>query len=74
MAKVGSFLSSKYNTAVDSSTSHIAEMMIQGTEMGVTKLLQKLNSISDCSNKYRKFAQELIDYETKSVEDLKAFL
>ena len=73
-AKIPAYASINMNMMMDNSDSHAAEMMIQGTEMGVTKLLQKLNSISDCSNKYRKFAQELIDYETKSVEDLKAFL
>ena len=41
IAKMGSFISTKMNTAVDSTVSHIAAMMIEGTTMGVTKLSQK---------------------------------
>ncbi len=47
--KMGSFISTKMNTAVDSTVSHIAAMMIEGTTMGVTKLSQKITAMKDCS-------------------------
>ncbi len=73
-AKAGSFISSKCNTAVDSTVSHLAEMMIEGTCMGITKLQQKVNAMQDCTQQYKDIAQQLIDFENKSIEDLKQFL
>ena len=74
MAKVGSFVSSKANIAVDSTTSHIAQMMIEGTTMGITKLTQKLNAMPECSGEYKGLAQSLIDAEVRAVDELKKFL
>lgn len=74
MAKAGTFVSTKTNTAIDSTTSHIAQMMIEGTTMGITKLTQKLNAMPDCSGEYKGLAQSLIDAEVRAIDDLKKFL
>ena len=43
MAKASSFVMSKVKTLTDNSPSQIAEMMIQGSTMGVTKITKRMN-------------------------------
>ena len=76
LAKIGTKMSVAMNTMMDSTTSHIAEMMIQGATMGVTdatKLLREYESTS-CSEEALSIARELIKYEEDTVERLKKFL
>ena len=73
-AKAGSFISSKFNTTVDSSVSHITAMMIEGTTMGVTKLSQKISAMQDCSPEVIDLATRLVGVESGAIESLKKFL
>ena len=76
LAKLGTKMSVAMNTMVDSTTSHIAEMMIQGGTMGITdatKLLREYENTS-CSEEALNLARRIIKYEEETVERLKEFL
>ena len=76
LAKLGTKMSVAMNTMVDSTTSHIAEMMIQGGTMGITdatKLLREYENTS-CSEEALDLARRVIEYEEATVERLKKFL
>ena len=77
LAKLGTKMSVAMNTMMDSTTSHIAEMMIQGGTMGITdatKLLREYENQSSCSEEALDRARRIIKYEEETVERLKAFL
>ena len=77
LAKLGTKMSVAMNTMMDSTTSHIAEMMIQGGTMGITdatKLLREYENKSSCSEEALDIARRIIKYEEETVERLKAFL
>ena len=57
----------KINTIKDNSRSHIAEMMTQGTVMGITALKNSLGDMSDwgADDEIKQLAEELISSEEK---------
>lgn len=72
MSKVGMAM----NTMMDSTDSHIAQMMIEGATMGVTentKLLRKYEN-KGCSEKSMSIAKETIKFMEDTVERMKAYL
>lgn len=68
-AKVGMF----FNTMLDTSPSHLAEMMINGASMGIVELEKKLND-GGYSPEAESFAREVADYEKSTIERLGKFL
>lgn len=76
MAKAMTKMGITMNTMMDDSTSHIADMMIQGATMGVTdttKLVREHENTA-CSEEALALARETIRYEEESIERLKKFL
>ena len=76
MAKMMSKMGISINTMMDSTSSHIADMMIQGATMGVTdttKLIREYENTS-CSEEALKLARDTVKYEEESIERLKKFL
>ena len=64
------------NTMIDSSVSHIAEMMIQGSNMGITEMTKLLNdyvSEERCADAVR-LAREVVAFEEHNLEMLKRYL
>lgn len=62
------------NTMLNTSTSHIAEMMIQGSNRGITQMCRTLNH-NDMAGKYAvEAAKELMDFEEKNIERMKQYL
>ncbi|MBO5327297.1 MAG: hypothetical protein J6A84_04160 [Clostridia bacterium] len=64
------------NTMIDSTASHIAEMMIEGSNMGVTDMTKLLNSQGPrgaCKEATR-LAREIIAFEEHNLEMLKRYL
>lgn len=71
MAKMGV----KMNVMMDKSDSHIAEMLIQGTNMGIIELNKILNSNPDYSNEeILSILKELLEFEERRINKLKAYL
>ncbi|WMC92291.1 hypothetical protein [Kineothrix sp. MB12-C1] len=62
------------NTLLNTSTSHIAEMMIQGSNRGITDMYKHLNHHEHAENVSLEIAKELMDFEEKNIERLKKYL
>lgn len=77
MTRAAVKMSMAVNTMTDSSASHIAEMMIQGANMGVTDLRRAISTEEKGNEPNREavaLAKETVSFEENSVEKLKAFL
>lgn len=64
----------KMNTMKDSSDSHIANMVIKGSTMGITQMTALLNDKTDTDGFSAKIAQEFIEKEQKNIEIMKSYL
>lgn len=62
------------NTLFDTSTSHLAEMMIQGSNRGITDMYKALNHNPGAEGYSVEMAKELMDFEEKCVKVLKKYL
>ena len=74
VAKASSEVMSTVKAMTDRSAANIAEMMIQGSTMGVTK---SLRTIRDCDVKdvtVRRLADQLLKTEQANIEEMKRFL
>jgi hypothetical protein len=75
MKKAMMWGSIKMNTLADNSTAHIADMMIQGTIMGITSLKTSLSELpEDDDDEITSLLKELIDLEEEFEKKLKEFL
>ena len=71
-AKIAAHLSGRMKT-LSGSMSKIAESMIQGSTMGVTKMIKHLNDFLG-DDRVRKIAEKLIKTEENNIEQLKNYL
>ncbi len=62
------------NTMMNCSTSKIAELMIQGSNRGITSMWKSMNHHEDATGISMEVARELMDFEEKSIERLKKYL
>ena len=62
------------NTLTDISTEHIAELMIQGSTRGMTEMTIVARENNACGKFSSEMAEELIHFEEKSIQRLKAYL
>lgn len=76
MARAGAKLGMVMNTATDTTSEHLAEMMIQGLTMGVTELYRDIGEAEEVgiSGEALSLAKEALSFEEKSIEKLKAYL
>lgn len=74
MAQVCLWSSVQMNTVSDRSADHIAEMMIQGSMLGVIDLARNLRRFSDVSPEAAKLCEELIEVEENNIQKTKTFL
>ncbi len=63
-----------YNTLLNTSTSHIAEMLIKGSNQGILDMNRILNRNAEAGEKPTMLAQQLISFEEKNVERLTKYL
>lgn len=64
----------RVNTMFNTSTSHIAELLIQGSNRGLTSMWKAINHNEDAGNISMEVAKELMDFEEKNIERLKQYL
>ena len=64
----------KMSTLKDNSRAHIAEMMTQGTVMGITALTRSMNECQGADQGILQIADELLHMEQSYEETLKAYL
>ena len=62
------------NTMFNTSTSHIAELLIQGSNRGLTSMWKAINHNENAGNISMEIAKELMDFEEKNIERLKKYL
>lgn len=70
MAHVGIFM----KTAADKSKGHIAELMYDGTNMGIVNIARSVNRSSNASPETIKLAEDLLGEEEKYADGLRKFL
>ena len=76
VSKLGAKIGMEMKSMQDSTTSHMAEMMVQGSTMDVTDLLQKVSAYEDspeCRESV-KLAKEIVAFEENNIEKMKQFL
>lgn len=62
------------NTMLNTSTSHIAELLIQGSNRGLTSMWKAINHHERAGEVSMEVAKELMDFEEKNIERLKQYL
>lgn len=75
-AKMGVSIGMAMNTMADSGDSHLAQMTVEGSTMGITDTLKILRdyentNISECA---MKIARDIVSFEEKNVETMKKFI
>ena len=72
MAKWGSIM----NTMIDSTSTHIAEMLIEGATMGVNDMLRQLREAENTtvSERALRLARDVCKYEEDLVKDMRSYL
>lgn len=64
----------RYNTMLNTSTGHIAEMMIKGSNNGILEMEKILHHNQEAGEAPVALARKLIDFEEKNVKRLKDYL
>lgn len=72
--KLKTYLMINLQTMNDKSTSHLAQMLIEGSSMGVTNALQDLRKYEDADTEILRLMRKLYKFEEKNVEIYKSFL
>lgn len=73
--KIRTYLMVNIQTMTDDSVSHIAQMLIEGSSMGITDALKKLHKYEgETEKEIHKLMDQLRQFEEKNVEKLKEFL
>lgn len=62
------------NTILDISKEHLAEMMIQGSNRGITSMWKTMKHNRLATDAAVELAQELVDFEERNIERLKEYL
>ena len=74
VAKLSSEAMTAMKSLTDRSATNIAQMMIQGSTMGVTKSLRTLRDCELKDHKVRELADRLLKTEEANIEEMKGFL
>src|SRR5665648_194109 len=72
--KFTTYLMINFNTMMDKTLSHIAEMIIQGSTMGIVEVTKKLKNYKAAKDDISLLAQQLLVFEQQNVEEMKKFL
>lgn len=62
------------NTLADKTSDHIAEMMIQGSIMGIIDMSRNLKRYNDTTAPIKKLGERLIEAEEKNIQNMKEYL
>lgn len=74
MVKTSSQVMAAMKTMTDRSATKIAEMMIQGNTMGVTKSLRVIHDYDMADERVSDLANKLLETEQDNIEQMKPFL
>lgn len=74
MEKLRTYLMINMQTIKDKSTSHIAEMLITGSTMGIVQAIKKLKEYTNANEEVRSLMRKLLEFEENNFQNLKQFL
>lgn len=76
MTKMSAKIGMAMNTMTDSTTSHLAQMVIEGATMGMTDMTKIVREYENrgCGEAPLKLAREIASFEDRSIERMKKFL
>lgn len=74
LQKFTSYIMIKMNLLTNKSTSHIAEMMMKGSNMGIIDIEKKLNSFDNLDKNVNYLGEKLLKIEENNIEQLKPYL
>ena len=74
LAKIGSYMSAKFNLLMDDSSSNIAKMMIEGSNKGIIEITEKIHAYVGKNKELINLANKLLATENVNLEELKKFL
>jgi len=72
--KMNSDIMANMKTLMDHSDSHIAKMMMEGTNKGLLQLEEIKNNLNETNEKLSKMLEEILLFEKNNYEELKVFL
>lgn len=74
LTKVTTYISLNINTLINKTPSHISEMLIRGSTMGIIDITKKMKEYKESEKSILDIADRLLKFEQQSINDLKAFL
>ncbi|MFI3227012.1 MAG: hypothetical protein R3Y09_06310 [Clostridia bacterium] len=74
MVKMYSSIGMKAETFIDNSTSKLAQMVIEGNNMGIVQMEKTLNEATLVDDSVKRFSDGLISMEQKAIDELKSYL
>ena len=74
MQKVMGYMDIQMSTIKDKSNSHIAEMLIKGTNMGIIAGVKLKNQNPDANQTTQKILDDFIQFQENTIEKLKKYL
>lgn len=72
--EISTYMMINIKTLMDKSSSHIAEMMINGSTMGIIQATRSLKKYKDADKKIIALMEKLIETEENNFQQLKKFL
>lgn len=73
-SKLGMWAGVQMSTLVNKSTDHMAEIMINGSTMGVIEMTKYLNANPDVSSFAQQLAQRLVAVEQRNIDMMRQYL
>lgn len=74
LGEISAYMMINIKTLMDKSSSHIAEMMINGSTMGIIQATRALKKYKDADKKIIALMEKLIETEENNFQQLKKFL
>lgn len=74
IAKISTYMSINMKTLTDKTPSHISEMLIQGSTMGIIDATKNIKKYSSADKQILELSEKLLKFEQNNVEQLKKFL
>ena len=73
-SKVSSYIMINLNTMTNKTPSHISEMLIQGSTMGIVDITKRINEYANVDREILDLANKLLKFEQNNVEECKKYL
>lgn len=74
LTKVSTYITINFNTLIDKTPSHISDMLIRGSTMGIVDITKNLKKYNDADKEIVDLGNRLLQFEQINIEELKRFL